>query len=101
VNPQLGQEFVAAYTLLDLDDRVRVVVLTADHTAPAFCSGVRLSILPIASSLTSSHLQADLSSGWDGLWSKDDHEQGRHSECTFANCCPSVSLNIMRLSHSS
>ena len=37
----VAQEFVAAYDLFDRDDRVRVVVLTADHTAPAFCSGVR------------------------------------------------------------
>ena len=36
-----AQEFVAAYELFDRDDRVRVVVLTADHNAPAFCSGVR------------------------------------------------------------
>jgi hypothetical protein len=34
-------ELVAAYELFDRDDRVRVVVLTADHTAYAFCSGVR------------------------------------------------------------
>ena len=40
-NP-LVHELVAAYELLDRDDRVRVVVLTADHTAEAFCSGVRL-----------------------------------------------------------
>jgi enoyl-CoA hydratase/carnithine racemase len=75
VNPQLGQEFVAAYSLFDLDDRVRVVVLTADHTAPAFCSG------------------ADLSSGWDGLWSKDDHEQGRHTHRDFGG---KVTLAIFR-----
>jgi hypothetical protein len=34
-------DLVAAYDLFDRDDRVRVVVLTADHTAYAFCSGVR------------------------------------------------------------
>ena len=34
-------ELVAAYELFDRDDRVRVVVLTADHTAYAFCSGVK------------------------------------------------------------
>ena len=34
-------DLVAAYDLFDRDDRVRVVVLTADHTAFAFCSGVR------------------------------------------------------------
>jgi enoyl-CoA hydratase/carnithine racemase len=35
------RDLVAAYELLDRDDRVRVIVLTADHTAYAFCSGVR------------------------------------------------------------
>jgi enoyl-CoA hydratase/carnithine racemase len=34
-------DLVAAYDLFDRDDRVRVVILTADHTAFAFCSGVR------------------------------------------------------------
>ena len=34
-------DLVAAYGLFDRDDRVRVVVLTADHTAFAFSSGVR------------------------------------------------------------
>jgi hypothetical protein len=37
-----GQDLVDAYELFDRDDRVRAIVLTADHTAPAFCSGVRL-----------------------------------------------------------
>lgn len=37
----VGHELVAVYDLFDRDDRVRVVVLTADHTAHAFCSGVR------------------------------------------------------------
>ncbi len=34
-------ELVTAYDLFDQDDRIRVVVLTADPTAYAFCSGVR------------------------------------------------------------
>jgi len=72
---QVEQDLVAAYTLLDLDDRVRAVVLTADHTAQAFCSG------------------ADLSSGWDGLWTKDDHEQGRH---THRDSGGKVTLAIFR-----
>jgi enoyl-CoA hydratase/carnithine racemase len=72
---ELEQDLVAAYTLFDLDDRVRAVVLTADHTAPAFCSG------------------ADISSGWDGLWTKDDHEQGRH---THRDSGGKVTLAIFR-----
>jgi len=57
----VAQEFVAAYELFDRDDRVRVVVLTADHTAPAFCSG------------------ADLSGGWGMIYSEEDERQGRHT----------------------
>ncbi|KAI9463296.1 peroxisomal enoyl-CoA-hydratase [Lactarius psammicola] len=72
---QLEQDLVAAYNLFDLDDRVRAVVLTADHTAPAFCSG------------------ADISSGWDWLWTKDDREQGRH---THRDSGGKVTLAIFR-----
>lgn len=36
----LVEELVRAFTLFDRDDRIRVVVLTADPTAPAYCSGV-------------------------------------------------------------
>jgi len=40
---------------------VRAVVLTADHTAPAFCSG------------------ADLSGGWGRIHTEEDERQGRHT----------------------
>jgi len=33
-------ELVHAFDLFDRDDRVRAVVMTAEHTAPAYCSGV-------------------------------------------------------------
>ena len=33
-------DIIKAYDLFDRDDRVRVVVLTAEPTAPAFCAGV-------------------------------------------------------------
>lgn len=36
----LAHDIIKAYDLFDRDDRVRVVVLTAEHTAPAFCAGV-------------------------------------------------------------
>jgi hypothetical protein len=35
-------ELVTAYDLFDRDDHVRVIVITADHTAVAFCSRVRV-----------------------------------------------------------
>ncbi|KAF7422883.1 hypothetical protein PC9H_011047 [Pleurotus ostreatus] len=36
-------ELVQALEYADKDDRVRVVIFTADHTAPAYCSGANLS----------------------------------------------------------
>ena len=36
----LPDELVKVFDLFDRDDRVRVVILTADPTAPAYCSGV-------------------------------------------------------------
>ncbi|TFY80201.1 hypothetical protein EWM64_g3811 [Hericium alpestre] len=54
----LPQEIVAAFDLLDRDDRVRVVVLTADPKAPAYCAG------------------ADISSGWDSLFTKESLKEG-------------------------
>jgi hypothetical protein len=78
-------ELVAAYDLFDQDDRVRVVVLTADHTAYAFCSGVRGHDILLVTALNGDALlfllQADISSGWRDLFSEDDERQGRHSTC--------------------
>ncbi|KZV74851.1 peroxisomal enoyl-CoA-hydratase [Peniophora sp. CONT] len=39
----LPLEIIEVFRLLDLDDRIRVVILTADPKAPAFCSGADLS----------------------------------------------------------
>ncbi|KAI0316913.1 peroxisomal enoyl-CoA-hydratase [Amylostereum chailletii] len=46
----MPQEIVTVFDLLDRDDRVRVVVLTANPAAPAFCSG------------------ADLNNGWKSMF---------------------------------
>ncbi|THH31519.1 hypothetical protein EUX98_g2671 [Antrodiella citrinella] len=46
----LTYELVKAFDLFDKDDRVRVVVFTAEPTAPAFCAG------------------ADISKGWDMMF---------------------------------
>ncbi|KAK0193955.1 ClpP/crotonase-like domain-containing protein [Armillaria mellea] len=53
----LVNELVRIFELVDKEDRVRVVILTAEPTAPAFCAG------------------ADLSGGWSGL-SRDDKPSG-------------------------
>jgi len=73
--PSVGYDLVAAYELFDRDDRVRVVVLTADPTAAAFCSG------------------ADLSQGWDRIFNEDDEHQGRH---THRDSGGKVTLAIFR-----
>jgi len=39
----LVNELVKAFGLLNQDDRIRVVVLTAEPTAPAFCAGADIS----------------------------------------------------------
>ncbi|KAA1477167.1 peroxisomal enoyl-CoA-hydratase [Dentipellis sp. KUC8613] len=54
----LPQDLIAAFDLFDRDDRVRVVILTADPEAPAYCAG------------------ADISSGWGGLFTEDEMQEG-------------------------
>lgn len=53
-------ELVKAFGLLDQDDRIRVVVLTAEPTAPAFCAG------------------ADVSKGWEILFNDKTFLEGPH-----------------------
>ncbi|TFK93657.1 peroxisomal enoyl-CoA-hydratase [Polyporus arcularius HHB13444] len=57
----LVKDLLHAFDLFDRDDRVRVVVLTAEPNAPAFCSG------------------ADLSQGWGGLFSPEVDKEGEHA----------------------
>ncbi|KAI0636021.1 peroxisomal enoyl-CoA-hydratase [Trametes polyzona] len=54
-------DLIKAFDLFDRDDRVRVVVLTAEPTAPAFCAG------------------ADLSGGWGGMFREEDEKEGEHA----------------------
>ncbi|KAI0749639.1 peroxisomal enoyl-CoA-hydratase [Daedaleopsis nitida] len=60
-NAELVNETIKAFDLFDRDDRVRVVVLTAEPDAPAYCSG------------------ADLSRGWGGLFPPEVEKEGDHS----------------------
>lgn len=100
----VAQEFVVAYDLFDRDDRVRVVVLTADHTAPAFCSGVRsyFYTLPLVALQTAISFlpqsQADLSGGWGIIYSEEDKRQGRHSEHSPSTRLGKPFLPSLRLS---
>ncbi|KAI0077093.1 peroxisomal enoyl-CoA-hydratase [Panus rudis PR-1116 ss-1] len=57
----LLNEIVEMFDLFDRDDRVRVVVLTAEPNSPAFCAG------------------ADISGGWDGLWLPENEKEGKHA----------------------
>ncbi|TBU33373.1 peroxisomal enoyl-CoA-hydratase [Dichomitus squalens] len=57
----LHGDLIKAYDLFDRDDRVRVVVLTAEPTAPAFCAG------------------AELSGGWLGMFLPEAEKEGEHA----------------------
>ncbi|GLB36147.1 putative enoyl- hydratase isomerase family protein [Lyophyllum shimeji] len=61
INKNIIEELIQAFNLFDKDDRVRVVILTADPSAPAFCSG------------------ADISGGWDLLWDAEAEKEGDHA----------------------
>ncbi|KAI0649033.1 peroxisomal enoyl-CoA-hydratase [Trametes meyenii] len=71
----LAAELVKAFDLLDKDDRVRAVVLTAEHTAPAFCSG------------------AELSAGWEGIQDPETEKEGEHAHRDSGG---QVTLSIFR-----
>ncbi|ESK92782.1 enoyl- hydratase isomerase family protein [Moniliophthora roreri MCA 2997] len=58
---QLLEELLKVFEFGDRDDRVRVIILTADHSAPAFCSG------------------AEISGGWDVLWKEEETKEGPHA----------------------
>ncbi|KAJ7455315.1 peroxisomal enoyl-CoA-hydratase [Mycena galericulata] len=59
--PAVPKELQKVFDLADKDDRVRVVILTAEHTAPAYCAG------------------AELAGGWDVLWDSEEEKQGPHA----------------------
>ncbi|EIW57639.1 peroxisomal enoyl-CoA-hydratase [Trametes versicolor FP-101664 SS1] len=58
---ELVDDLIKSFDLFDRDDRVRVVVLTAEPTSPAFCAG------------------ADISGGWGGLFNPEDQKEGEHA----------------------
>ncbi|KAJ7227386.1 peroxisomal enoyl-CoA-hydratase [Mycena pura] len=60
-NSVLPLELQKVFDLADKDDRVRVVILTAEHTAPAYCAG------------------AELSGGWGTLWLPEEEKEGPHA----------------------
>ncbi|PPQ89326.1 hypothetical protein CVT25_003163 [Psilocybe cyanescens] len=57
----LYKNLLHVFELCDRDDRVRAVILTADPTAPAYCSG------------------GDISGGWDSLWDAESEKEGEHA----------------------
>ncbi|RDX57187.1 peroxisomal enoyl-CoA-hydratase [Lentinus brumalis] len=71
----LVKDLLHAFDLFDRDDRVRVVVLTAEPNAPAFCSG------------------ADLSQGWGSLFSPEVDKEGEHAHRDTGGV---VSMTIFR-----
>ncbi|KAL4244298.1 ClpP/crotonase-like domain superfamily protein [Abortiporus biennis] len=58
------KEIVEAFDLLDKDDRVRVVIFTAEPNAPAFCSGANL---------------PEGDEGWSGLFDSEAEKEGSHA----------------------
>ncbi|KIK55126.1 hypothetical protein GYMLUDRAFT_231271 [Collybiopsis luxurians FD-317 M1] len=54
---KMGEELIRVFQLGDEDDRVHIIILTADPAAPAFCAGV--SIVPASSSILKAP-QADI-----------------------------------------
>ncbi|KAH8101022.1 peroxisomal enoyl-CoA-hydratase [Cristinia sonorae] len=71
----LVNELIKAFDLFNRDDRVRVVILTAEPTAPSFCSG------------------ADISRGWGGMFSEEVQHEGPHAHRDTGGL---VSLAILR-----
>jgi len=57
----VANELQQVFDLADKDDRVRVVILTAAHTAAAYCAG------------------ADISGGWNILWDAEEEKEGPHA----------------------
>ncbi|KAF7336745.1 Enoyl-CoA-hydratase, peroxisomal [Mycena venus] len=55
------EELRQVFDLADRDDRVKAVIVTSDHTAPAFCAG------------------ADISGGWEVLWDPEEEKEGPHA----------------------
>ncbi|KAG6813793.1 hypothetical protein H0H92_007205 [Tricholoma furcatifolium] len=64
INQNMIFELKEVFTLCDKDDRVRAIILTADPSAPAYCSG------------------ADISGGWDVLWNEESEKEGDHGLCS-------------------
>ncbi|KJA19872.1 hypothetical protein HYPSUDRAFT_43985 [Hypholoma sublateritium FD-334 SS-4] len=58
---RLWNDLLKVFDLSDRDDRVNVVILTAEPTAPAYCSG------------------ADLENGWSSLWEPEAEKEGDHA----------------------
>ena len=74
---RLASELITVFETVDRDDRARVVVLTADHKAPAFCAGVR--IFRFSMRLKGGILlitpQADIGNGWNDLWDPEAEKE--------------------------
>jgi len=74
-NKQIIKELPHVFELCDKDDRVRAVILTAEPTAAAYCSG------------------ADISQGWNLLWEEEAEKEGEHAHRDSGGI---VSIAIMR-----
>ncbi|CDO69725.1 hypothetical protein BN946_scf184687.g10 [Trametes cinnabarina] len=80
----LAHDIVKAYDILDRDDRVRVVVLTAEPNAPAFCAGVSGADPHLRATNADPFVpcKADLSSGWERILDDEAEKEGEHATVT-------------------
>jgi len=76
----LVADLIQAFDLFDRDDRVRAVVVTAEATAPAYCSGVSSCCWKERISNADQLLlyKADISGGWSSLWNPASEKEGEH-----------------------
>lgn len=72
------EDIVRAFELFDRDDRVRVVIMTAETTAPAYCSGVSQRYPLYRNGYQTFLVKADISGGWDMLWDPESEKEGEH-----------------------
>jgi len=75
INKNIIPELNKVFNLCDRDDRVRVVILTADPKAPAYCSG------------------ADISDGWGLLWEDESEKEGEHAHRDSGG---TLSISVLR-----
>ena len=76
----LANDIIRVFEVADKDDHVRAVVLSADPTAPAYCSGVSPDdpFEQVRKTQHPSYVQANITGGWDNLLTTEEKKEGLH-----------------------